>query len=260
MSSEDKLTNLAATRRYSRQIMLPEIDLDGQERLLSSRVLIVGLGGLGCAAAPYLAVAGVGVLTLVDGDQIELTNLQRQPLYDDSTIGAHKAEIAKARLMQLNPAITVQSLAVFADGSLLDQQVPQHDVVLDCTDNIQARLLINQACVTHKIPLVSAAAIRFEGQLICFDNQGGGPCYRCLSQTMGQQQLSCSESGIAPAVVGLLGISQALLAFNILAGLAVPWHQLQLFDGQRFSWNSFQLSRLPNCTCTVPRAADTQQD
>lgn len=253
MSTADKLTTLAATRRYSRQIMLPEIDLAGQERLLNSRVLIVGLGGLGCAAAPYLATAGVGTLTLIDGDQIELTNLQRQPLYDDSCVGAAKAAIAKARLTQLNPTINIQALAMFADELLLAQQVPQHDVVLDCTDNLQTRLLINQACVRHQVPLVSAAAIRFEGQLICFDNQGSGPCYRCLSQTLGQQQLSCSESGIAPAVVGLLGVAQALLAFNILAGLAVPWHQLQLFDGLRFGWNSFQLARAPHCSCAVSR-------
>lgn len=254
MPSSFKLNTLAETRRYSRQIMLPEIDLQGQERLLNSRVLIVGLGGLGCAAAPYLASAGVGRLTLVDGDRIELTNLQRQPLYDESNIGADKAEIAQQRLAQMNSAIQVQSLSVFADAALLEQQVPAHDLVLDCTDSLQARLLVNQACVRHKIPLVSAAAIRFEGQLICFDNRGTGPCYHCLSQTMGQEQLSCSESGIVPAVVGLLGVSQALLAFNILAGLPVPWHQLQLFDGQRFAWNSFKVTRLADCHCAQHKA------
>jgi len=244
-----KLNTLAETRRYSRQIMLPEIDLQGQERLLNSRVLIVGLGGLGCAAAPYLATAGVGCLTLIDGDRIELSNLQRQPLYDETNIGACKAEIAQVRLAQINSAITVQSFPLFADETLLAQQVPAHDLVLDCTDNLHTRLLINQACVTHKIPLVSAAAIRFDGQLICFDNQGSGPCYSCFSQTMGQEQLSCSESGIVPAVVGLIGVAQALLAFNILTGLQVPWHQLQLFDGQRFIWNSFKLSPLAQCHC-----------
>lgn len=244
-----KLNTLAETRRYSRQIMLPEIDLQGQERLLNSRVLIVGLGGLGCAAAPYLATAGVGSLTLIDGDRIELSNLQRQPLYDETNIGACKADIAQVRLTQMNSAIAVQSLPVFADAALLAQQVPAHDLVLDCTDNLHTRLLINQACVTHKIPLVSAAAIRFDGQLICFDNQGSGPCYSCFSQTMGQEQLSCSESGIVPAVVGLIGVAQALLAFNILSGLQVPWHQLQLFDGQRFAWNCFKLSPLAQCHC-----------
>lgn len=243
------LNTLAETRRYSRQIMLPEIDLQGQERLLNSRVLIVGLGGLGCAAAPYLATAGVGSLTLIDGDRIELSNLQRQPLYDETNIGAFKADIAQVRLTQLNSGIQVRSCPVFADETWLEQQVPAHHLVLDCTDNLQTRLLINQACVRHKIPLLSAAAIRFDGQLICFDNQGSGPCYSCLSQTMGQEQLTCSESGIVPAVVGLVGVAQALLAFNILAGLQVPWHQLQLFDGQRFSWNSFKVPPSAQCFC-----------
>lgn len=214
-----QLTDLAQTRRYSRQIMLPALDLAGQERLLNSKVLVIGLGGLGCAATPYLASGGVGQLTLVDGDDIDLSNLQRQILFSDADIGSNKATVAARQLRALNPTIEIDAIPQFADAPLLGTLLSSHDLVLDCTDNLAVRQLINQACVLAKKPLVSGAAIRFEGQLCCFTNQGDGPCYQCLSTLFGEPQLSCLEAGIFAPVVGVIGVSQALLALNILAGI-----------------------------------------
>jgi molybdopterin/thiamine biosynthesis adenylyltransferase len=243
-----QLDNLAQTRRYSRQIMLPAVDLAGQERLLNSKVLVVGLGGLGCAATPYLASAGVGQLTLVDGDTIDLSNLQRQILFTEADIGQNKANIAARQLLAQNPTIQIQAIAQFADAALLATLIDHHDLVLDCTDNLTVRLLINQACVRSKTALVSGAAIRFEGQLCCFANQGDGPCYQCLSTLFGEPQLSCLEAGIFAPVVGVIGVSQAMLALNILAGVGqVPWHQLQLLDGLTFDWRRFTLPRSADC-------------
>lgn len=244
------LDNLQQTRRYSRQIMLPAIDLAGQERLLNSRVLIVGMGGLGCAAAPYLASAGVGHLTLVDGDTVDLTNLQRQILFTDADIGLAKAQVAATALRALNPDICVQAIGEFASETQLQQWVSDYDLVLDCTDNLPTRLTINDACVKAKVPLVSGAAIRFEGQLCAFYNQGGGPCYRCVSQMFGDSSLSCLEAGIFAPIVGVIGAAQACLALQILCRFdTVPWHQLQLFDGFRFEWQRFAVPAVPGCKC-----------
>lgn len=243
-----QLTDLAQTRRYSRQIMLPALDLAGQERLLNSKVLVIGLGGLGCAATPYLASGGVGQLTLVDGDDIDLSNLQRQILFSDADIGSNKATVAARQLRALNPTIEIDAIPQFADAPLLGTLLSSHDLVLDCTDNLAVRQLINQACVLAKKPLVSGAAIRFEGQLCCFTNQGDGPCYQCLSTLFGEPQLSCLEAGIFAPVVGVIGVSQALLALNILAGIGdIPWHQLQLFDGQTFDWRRFGIHKVAGC-------------
>lgn len=244
------LDNLQQTRRYSRQIMLPAIDLAGQERLLNSRVLLVGMGGLGCAAAPYLASAGVGELTLVDGDTIDLSNLQRQILYTEADIGQHKATVAARQLRALNPELKVQAIAEFAEEAQLKQWVANYDIVLDCTDSLSIRLAINDACVTANVPLVSGAAIRFEGQLCAFANQGAGPCYRCVSQLFGEQQLSCLDAGIFAPVVGVIGAAQACLALQILGQFGqVPWHQLQLFDGFRFEWQRVSVPAQPACRC-----------
>lgn len=244
------LESLQQTRRYSRQIMLPAIDLAGQERLLNSRVLLVGMGGLGCAAAPYLASAGVGELTLVDGDTIDLSNLQRQILFTEADLGQHKASIAAKRLQALNPDIAIKAIPNFAEIAQLQELVQQHDVVLDCTDNLATRLAINDACVQAQVPLVSGAAIRFEGQLCAFSNKQAGPCYRCVSQLFGEQQLSCLEAGIFAPVVGVVGAAQACLALQILGEFgAIPWHQLQLFDGFRFEWQRVAIPALAGCCC-----------
>lgn len=243
------LDSLQQTRRYSRQIMLPAVDLAGQEKLLSSKVLVVGMGGLGCAAAPYLCSGGVGQITLVDGDTIDLTNLQRQILYTDADIGKYKAETAAARLQQQNPDIHLQAICQFADAELLADLVSRHDLVLDCTDNLSVRQQISDACVLAKKPLISAAAIRFEGQLCCFKNDGSGPCYRCVSGLFGEQQLTCLEAGIFAPVVGLIGVQQALWAMLWLSGAQdLPWHQLKLFDALQSQWQSFNIVKQHQCS------------
>lgn len=246
------LDSLQQTRRYSRQIMLPAVDLAGQEKLLSSKVLLVGMGGLGCAAAPYLCSGGVGQLTLVDGDTIDLTNLQRQILYTHTDIGSFKAQTAASRLQQLNPDINIHAICRFADPDLLAELVQTHDLVLDCTDNLTVRGQISDACVLAKKVLISAAAIRFEGQLCCFKNDGCGPCYRCLSGLFGEQQLSCLEAGIFSPVVGVIGVQQALWAMLWLSGAQdLPWHQLRLFDGLHSQWQSFSIDKSQRCSCQM---------
>ncbi len=242
------LDSLPQTRRYSRHIMLPAVDLAGQEKLLNSKVLLIGMGGLGCAAAPYLCSGGVGQLTLVDGDTVDLTNLQRQILFTESDIGQFKASTAANWLARQNPEVQINAICQFADAELLADLVQRHDVVLDCTDNLSVRQQISDACVAAKAPLISAAAIRFEGQLCCFKNDGAGPCYRCVTGLMGEQQLSCLDAGIFAPVVGLIGVQQALWAMLWLSGAAdLPWHQLQLFDALQSQWQSFGIVKQPGC-------------
>ena len=250
VSTRVRLDSLQQTRRYSRQMMLPAVDLDGQERLLNSKVLLVGMGGLGCAAAPYLCSGGVGQLTLVDGDTIDLTNLQRQILYTDADIGKMKAQTAAHWLSQQNPDIRIDAICQFADEDLLAELVGRHDLVLDCTDNLVIRQQISDACVQEKTPLISAAAIRFEGQLCCFKNDGSGPCYRCVSSLFGEQQLTCLEAGIFAPVVGLIGVQQALWAMLLLSGAQdLPWHQLRIFDALQSQWQSFGIMKQQHCCC-----------
>lgn len=249
------LDSLQQTRRYSRQIMLPAIDLAGQERLLNSKVLLVGMGGLGCAAAPYLCSGGIGQLTLIDGDTIDITNLQRQILFTDADIGGLKAEVAANWLRQQNPEVQIDAVCRFADADLLAELTAKHDIVLDCTDNLAIRQQISDACVAAKRPLISAAAIRFEGQLCCFKNDGNGPCYRCLSANFGEQQLSCLEAGVFAPVVGVIGVQQALWAMLWLSGAQdLPWHQLKLFDAQQTQWQSFHIVKTQQCCGLHPKA------
>lgn len=251
------LDSLQQTRRYSRQIMLPAVDLAGQEKLLNSKVLLIGMGGLGCAAAPYLCSGGVGQLTLVDGDSIDLTNLQRQILYTDADIGRFKADVAATWLARQNPEVRLRAICQFADAALLAELVAEHDLVLDCTDNLLIRQQISDACVRAKTPLISGAAIRFEGQLCCFKNDGQGPCYRCVSRLLGEQQLSCLEAGIFAPVVGLVGVQQALWAMLWLAGAQdLPWHQLRLFDALHSQWQSFNIAKQAGCCADTTDCAD----
>lgn len=234
--------------RYSRQLMLPALDFRGQEALLASKVLLVGMGGLGCAAAPYLVASGVGALTLVDNDVIDRSNLQRQILYREQDIGQPKVVTALQQLKQLNSEIQLSAIQQRLDHTALAQLVPQFTLVLDCTDNLLTRNAINSACVQAGIPLVSAAAIRFEGQLLSLRNQPGDPCYQCLSRFFGEQQLSCMEAGILSPVVGVLGVMQALGAVKILAAVGEPeYHQLKLFDALSGQWQQFQLPADPKC-------------
>lgn len=235
--------------RYSRQLMLPALDFRGQEALLASKVLLIGMGGLGCAAAPYLVASGVGSITLVDDDTIDRSNLQRQILYREVDIGQSKAGQAAASLRQLNSEIAINTLQQRLTADNLAQLVVQYSLVLDCTDNLNTRNAINAACVNAKVPLVSGAAIRFEGQLASFSMQGDGACYHCLSQLFGEQQLTCMEAGILSPVVGIIGSMQALEAVKILAGVGTPLYgKLQLFDGLSSQWRQFNLNKDPLCS------------
>ncbi|KRS21450.1 molybdopterin-synthase adenylyltransferase [Alishewanella sp. WH16-1] len=243
-----EILNPQQALRYSRQLMLPALDFRGQEALLASKVLLVGMGGLGCAAAPYLVASGVGELTLVDDDNIDRSNLQRQILYREQDIGQPKVSTAMQQLQQLNSDIKLTALAQRLDETALRQLIPDYSLVLDCTDNLSTRNAINAACVHAGVPLVSAAAIRFEGQLLSLRHQPGDPCYQCLSRFFGEQQLSCMEAGILSPVVGVLGVMQALAAVKILAAVGEPeYHQLKLFDALSGQWQQFQLTVDPDC-------------
>ena len=255
MTTADKPTELNTQQalRYSRQLMLPAMDFRGQEALLASSVLLIGVGGLGCAAAPYLVASGLGSITLVDDDTIDLSNLQRQILYREADIGQSKAGQAAVSLRQLNSEIAINTLQQRLTADDLAQLVPQYSLVLDCTDNLSSRNAINAACVKAKVPLVSGAAIRFEGQVASFSMQGDGACYHCLSQLFGEQQLTCMEAGILSPVVGVIGSMQALEAVKILAGIGTPLYgKLQLFDGLTSQWRQFSLNKDSGCSvCTA---------
>ena len=201
--------------RYNRQIVLKDIDFDGQEMLKNTKMLVVGLGGLGCAAAQYLAVAGVGHLTLLDFDTVDLSNLQRQVLHDDSRLGMPKVESAKLSLQRLNPHIEITTIHQLLDEQQLHDLVGKFDVVLDCTDNVSTRNQLDTACAAHKIPLVSGAAIRMEGQVSVFTYEDNTPTYHTLSRLFGDNALSCVEAGVLAPIVGLVGAIQALEAIKV---------------------------------------------
>ncbi|QBL09718.1 molybdopterin-synthase adenylyltransferase MoeB [Rheinheimera sp. D18] len=239
----------AQAMRYSRQLMLPALDFHGQEALLASKVLVIGMGGLGCAAAPYLVASGVGNITLVDDDNIDSSNLQRQILYSETDIGLAKVEQARQRLTTLNSGITLTAINKRLTAEDLLTLIPQFSLVLDCSDNLATRNAINAACVVAKVPLVSGAAIRLEGQVASFSMNGEQACYHCLSQLFGEQQLSCMEAGILSPVVGIVGTMQALEAVKILAKLGSPlFGKLQLFDAMHSQWRQFNLAKDPACS------------
>ncbi|MDO4698094.1 MAG: molybdopterin-synthase adenylyltransferase MoeB [Pasteurellaceae bacterium] len=234
--------------RYNRQIVLKSVDFDGQEKLKASRVLIVGLGGLGCAASQYLASGGVGQLTLVDFDTVSLSNLQRQILHTDENIGEPKVASAKKRLSALNPNIHIDSIYKKLSESEWAELIPQFDVVVDCTDNVDIRNLLNLQCFRKKIPLVSGSAIRFEGQVSVFRYQQGEPCYHCLSQLFGQNVLSCVEAGVIAPIVGVVGSLQALETIKVLLNIGKTLSgKLLMIDGLNFSLREMQLPKQENC-------------
>ena len=228
--------------RYNRQIVLKDIDFDGQETLKSSKMLIVGLGGLGCAAAQYLAVAGVGHLTLLDFDTVDLSNLQRQVLHDDSRLGMPKVESAKLSLQRLNPHIEVNAIHQLLDEQQLHDLVGKFDVVLDCTDNVTTRNQLDTACAAHKIPLVSGAAIRMEGQVSVFTYEDNTPTYHTLSRLFGDNALSCVEAGVLAPIVGLVGSIQALEAIKVRLKIGTNLcGRLLLIDGMTMSIREVKL-------------------
>lgn len=234
--------------RYNRQIILRGFDFDGQEALKAARVLVVGLGGLGCAAAPYLAAAGVGHLTLLDFDTVALSNLQRQTLHRDATIGQPKVDSARDMLAVINPHIQIETVNALLDEAQLLERVAQHDLVLDCTDNVAIRNQLNQCCFTTKKPLISGAAIRMEGQISVFTYQDGEPCYRCLSRLFGENALTCVEAGVMAPLVGIIGSLQAMEAIKLLANYGTPASgKIVMYDAMTCQFREMKLPRNPQC-------------
>lgn len=234
--------------RYNRQIILRGFDFDGQEALKAARVLVVGLGGLGCAAAPYLAAAGVGSLTLLDFDTVALSNLQRQTLHRDATIGQPKVDSARDALAAINPHIQLETVNALLDEAQLLELIALHDLVMDCTDNVAIRNQLNQCCFTLKKPLVSGAAIRMEGQISVFTYQDGEPCYRCLSRLFGENALTCVEAGVMAPLVGVIGSLQAMEAIKLLAHYGTPAAgKIVMYDAMTCQFREMKLPRNPQC-------------
>lgn len=236
--------------RYSRQILLPQVDVAGQEKLLNSTLLIIGLGGLGSPAATYLAAAGVGHLIINDFDRVELSNLQRQILHHTPDIGLNKTASAKQHLQALNSDITITEISEQLNEQTLTHWASQADAVLDCSDNFQTRFLVNQICFATQTPLISAAVIRFEGQLAVFDPRlDHSPCYRCIYSDFEEQQESCSETGVLAPAAGVLGSLQATEALKLLLNIGnVLVGQLIVFDLEQMSWRNLKVRNDPNCT------------
>jgi len=235
--------------RYNRQILLHGFDVAGQERLLAASVLVVGLGGLGCPAALYLGAAGVGRLLLADGDTVELANLQRQIAHGEADIGRNKAESAAAAVAALNSGVPVEVIPRRLSEQELPALVRRVDLVLDATDNYPVRFALNRACIAGGVPLVSAAAVRSEGQIALFDPVRGGPCYRCLyPEVSAATAQSCSESGVLAPLVGVLGSLQALEALKILAGFGECLRgKLLVLDLAGMDIRTLALAPRPNC-------------
>ncbi len=235
--------------RYSRQMMLPEIDAEGQQRLADARVLIIGLGGLGSSSSVYLAAAGVGHLVLVDFDEVDISNLQRQIVHATKDIGRLKVDSAAEHLLELNPEIKVTKVDHKIENEELEEQVKSSTVVLDCSDNFQTRFAINDACVKYKTPLVSGAAIRFEAQVSVFDSRHeASPCYRCLYGSEAEVEQSCTANGVISPLLGIVGSIQACEAMKIIMSLGETLEgRLLLLDVMHMEWHTAKLNKDPNC-------------
>jgi adenylyltransferase/sulfurtransferase len=238
--------------RYSRHIMLPQIDVEGQEKLLGSRVLMIGAGGLGAPASMYIAAAGVGSLTICDGDTVDLTNLQRQIVHRESRIGVNKAESAKIALGEINPDCVVTPITHRVGGEELEALIAAADVVVDCCDNFSTRHAVNAACVRAKKPLVSGAGVRFSGQLSVFDvRRDDAPCYRCLfpEENMSADDVDrCATLGVFSPLVGIIGVAQAAETIRMIVHDDSPLiGHLVLFDANGMDWNKVRVPRDPGC-------------
>jgi molybdopterin/thiamine biosynthesis adenylyltransferase len=236
--------------RYSRHILLEEFGIEAQQRLSSSSALIVGAGGLGCPAALYLTASGIGRLSIADADTVDATNLQRQILYRDETVGSAKAGAARETLRQVNPEVDVVGLQERLAGEQLDRAVLASDVVLDCTDNFATRHALNRACVRHKKPLVSGAAIRFDGQLAVFDlRENQSPCYACLfPESAEAEDVACSVMGVFSPLTGTIGTLQAAEAIKVLCSIGESLKgRLQMFDALNAEWRTVRVPKDPGC-------------
>jgi molybdopterin-synthase adenylyltransferase len=236
--------------RYSRHILLEEIGVEGQERIAASRALVIGAGGLGSPVALYLGGAGVGQVTLVDHDTVDLTNLQRQIAHAMPRIGQPKVASAREAMQAINPSVQVRTLNQRADAALLDELVAGMDVVLDCCDNFITRQAVNAACVRHRVPLVSGSAIRFDGQVTVFDpRDAASPCYACLfPPETAPEETRCATLGVLAPLVGIIGSLQAAEALKLLAGAGRPLTgRLLMLDGLRMEWTDIRVPRRPGC-------------
>jgi molybdopterin/thiamine biosynthesis adenylyltransferase len=242
--------------RYSRHILLDEIGIEGQQRLLDAHALIIGAGGLGSPAALYLASAGVGRITLVDDDEVDLTNLQRQIMHSSARIGQPKADSGRAAMLAINPGIDIVALRERADEARLAALVQGASVVLDCSDNFATRHAVNRACVAQQTPLVSGAVIRFDGQISVFDpRRVDSPCYSCLfPQDQKFEDVACSTMGVFAPLVGVIGAMQAAEALKLIIGTGTPLvGRLLLLDGRAMEWTSIGAARNSACSVCQPQ-------
>lgn len=247
-----KIMNDQQLLRYSRQIMLPQIDIAGQQKLLNAKVLIVGAGGLGSPAAMYLAAGGIGQISIYDDDQVDLTNLQRQIAHHTSDIGLDKVISTLNTLKKINPEVKVVANKARLQGEELFEAVEQADVVLDCSDNFATRFTVNSACVANKTPLVSGAAIRFEGQVSVFTpGRNDSPCYNCLYQSDGEELQNCARNGVIAPITGIIGSIQALETMKLIVGAGEALvGRLLLLDGLTMEWQEMRLKKNKDCpTC-----------
>jgi molybdopterin/thiamine biosynthesis adenylyltransferase len=236
--------------RYSRHILLPQIGYEGQEKLVNSHALIVGAGGLGSPVALYMAAGGVGKLTICDFDVVDLTNLQRQIIHNTASVGINKTESAKQTISSLNPDIEVRTIAEKLTEDNLSVLVDEADIVLDCTDNFAIRYALNRVCMRSRKPLVSGAAINFEGQVTVYDMRNEeSPCYHCLFPEIGNEEgLRCAESGVFSPLVGMIGTTQAAEAMKLLMGVGQSLQgRLLLLDAMHMEWRSLTLKKDPAC-------------
>jgi adenylyltransferase/sulfurtransferase len=246
--SASSLTD-AQLLRYARQLLLPEIDIEGQTRLLNSRALVFGMGGLGSPVAMYLATSGVGELVIADPDRVELSNLQRQIAHTTESIGENKAASARRMLGALNPEVRVTAIERKLDAVQARREVERADVVIDCTDNFEARFTINRACVAARKPLVSGAVVRMEGQVSVFRlDKPESPCYACLYAEGSEAPMACAEFGVLGAVAGIIGCVQATEAVKLLLNIGEPLvGRLLLLDARTMNWQTIRLTRDPEC-------------
>lgn len=235
--------------RFSRQIMLPTMDVAGQQELVDATVLIVGMGGLGCPAAMYLSAAGVGHLVIADDDTVEITNLQRQIAHEQSNLGESKVSSAETTLKGLNPDVRITQIKNRLEGDLLEQVVVSADVVVDASDNFNTRFAVNQSCLKNKKPLVSGAAIRMEGQVAVFDSENPeSPCYQCLYSECDDDDASCSQNGVMAPLVGIIGSVQAMETIKLITGIGNSLvGRLLLLDAATMQWREMKLPRDPSC-------------
>ena len=238
--------------RYSRQIMLPELDIAGQEKLLKAKVLIMGMGGLGCPVALYLSAAGVGELILADDDNVEISNLQRQIAHFQHSVGMNKAKSVNTTLSELNSSQRTTLIEFRMSRSDLEERIPLTDLVIDCTDNLESRYLINELCWKYGKPLISGAAIRWEGQISMFDRSvENSPCYQCLypqENTMSETNLNCSENGVISPLVGVIGTTQAMEAIKVITGIGQGLvGKVTYYDAKQNEWQKFSLAKSANC-------------